>query len=143
MEEANDDAFEALADVEPADALVDLELGNEVGGALDWAGDELGEEGDVEGEGYEVFGGGHLAAIDANSVAQGLERVEGDACWEEYLPGLPVAICSAEPLEEADDVFGGEVEILEIEEQSDIGDDADGDEQAALGDVLGAADDDG
>ena len=50
-------------------------------GALDGAGDHVGEKGDVQREIEEAAGRLHVAAVNINRVAEGLEGVERDADW--------------------------------------------------------------
>ena len=52
------------------------DLGQQVGGPLDGARDELREEGDEGAKGDGVTGGLEVAAIDVDGVGEGLEGVE-------------------------------------------------------------------
>ena len=45
----------------------------------DGAGDELGEEGDIAGEGDEPAGGRAVPPVDVDEVGDSLEGIEGDA----------------------------------------------------------------
>ena len=65
--------------------MVLLELVEDVAGALDGAGHQLGEEGDEQGVVDEVLLRFHVFAVDVDGVAQGLEGVEGDAYGQEHV----------------------------------------------------------
>ena len=117
------------------------DLGQEVDGALDGPGDELGEEGDEEREVEEVAGGGELAAVDVDGVAQRLEGVEGDADREHDAAGEGREL-EAEERQQVGEALGEEARVLEDAEQREVGDDAGGDEPLAAAGIVALAEGD-
>lgn len=115
-------------EVQAADGLVGVEgvllveLWQQVRAALYGSGHELREEGDKEGVGGEVALGAGVAPVDVDEVAQGLEDVERDAHGQQHLQFGHVHT-DAQPRHQRDNVLGGEVEVLEEEEDEQVDDD--------------------
>ena len=104
------------------------ELAGDFVEAHDGAGNQLGEEHDVEQEIPERFEGLVDAAVDVDGVGELLEGEEGDADGQhDFFPaqGRP-----AQGGAQGTDVVEEEVGILEIEEHADVEQDADEQEEA-------------
>ncbi len=94
-------------------------LGEEVFGADDGARDELGEEGDEEGEVEEGGPGFGFVAVGVDGVGEGLEGVEGDA-YGEYDGGCCGGEGDAEGVDEGGEIIQEEGAVLEVGEEAQV-----------------------
>ncbi len=104
----------------PGEMALSENLGEEMAGTLDGAGDELREEGDEDSVVIESAAGGHVAAIDVDDVAHALEGVKGDASGddeaEDFWRGG-----QTKAGERTLDIFDKEAAVFEPAEQAQIG----------------------
>ena len=126
LEQAPEDEEGAMGDAVVADRAGLLDLGQEVGGAFDGAGDELGEESDVEGEILPAARGRQHAAVDVDDVAHGLERVERDAHGQDDAQQRQRGV-EPQRFQQDGQAVREEVEILEEAEDAEVEDGAGGD----------------
>ncbi|WP_241738943.1 hypothetical protein [Pontibacter beigongshangensis] len=99
------------------------ELCEQVFCPFDGPGHQLWEEGDEEGEDARVALGPDAAVVDVDGVAHGLEGVEGDAHGQQQPEGGGGVVQA----QQAGQVTGGraeEVQVLEGEEDAQVGDEA-------------------
>ena len=84
LEEAHEEERQAVGEVLPRDRRRSLELRQEVVGALDRPGHQLGEERDERQEAHEAALRLDHAVVGVDRVAHRLERVEGDADGQDH-----------------------------------------------------------
>ena len=87
--------------------------------ALRGAGDELGEEGDEEGEIEEGGPGSGMVAVGIYGVGKGLEGVEGDAYGEDD-GGCRRCVGDAEGVDEGGEIIEEENAVLEEGEEAQV-----------------------
>ena len=125
FEQAPQHRVDAGLDVLVAEGVVLLELVEDVAGALDGPGHQLGEEGDEQGVVDEVLLRFHVLAVDIDGVAQGLEGVEGDAHGQEHVQQGHVQ-AQARGVDRVGQKARGEVVILEEEQHPQVEEEAEG-----------------
>ena len=100
LEEADEEQRQAVGDVLPRDRRRSLELRQQVVGALDRPGHQLGEERDERQEPHEAALGLDDALVGVDGVAHRLERVERDADGQDHL-GEEAVLRDAQKREQA------------------------------------------
>jgi hypothetical protein len=138
LDETHEDEEEAFAGALVVEGGLYRELGQELGSADDGPRHELGEECDEGGELEEGAVGRDAPAVDVDGVAEGLERVEGDAHRQHEVEHRRLHR-QAHAREAGAHGRHEEVGVLEEAERAQVAHQAQRDQRLAQGRALGAA----